>query len=80
VPERTLDPLPALVGVKWTEKLHMAPGNSVAQLVVVLKSGSVIVPSTCSVAVPVLVSVTVCAADALPTAVLAKVSALCERL
>jgi hypothetical protein len=81
-PERTpvLDPFPALAGVNVTLMLHIAPGSSVVQVLVVLKSGGAIDPSQCRVAVPVFVSVTVCAAEALPTGVLAKLSALCERL
>jgi hypothetical protein len=65
----------AVVGVKVTVRAQEAPGTSVAQVVVVLKSAGALMPLTVSSVVPVLVSVTVCGAEALPMPVTGKVSA-----
>jgi hypothetical protein len=57
-PERTLED-EVVVGVNSTEKLHVEPGNIVAQVVVVVKSAGAIIERMWMVVVPVLVSVMV---------------------
>jgi hypothetical protein len=75
VPVRTVA-LVAFVGVNITLKLQPAPGSTASQVVVVGKSTAGSIDNTCIVVVPVFVSVTICAAEALPSAVFANVSAL----
>jgi hypothetical protein len=66
----------AFVGVNVTVTPQVAPGRTVAQVVVAVKSAAGSTEATWIVVVPVFVSVTVCAAEALPTCVFANVRAL----
>ena len=77
VPERVVD-VEAVVGVKATEKVQVLPGATVVQVVVAVKSVVEFVERMWRVVVPVLVSITVCAAEALPMVVLRKVREPCE--
>lgn len=68
----------ALCGVKATVMGQVAPGTMVEQLPATVKSGEVWMLKMLSVAVPVLASVTVCAAELAPAEVLAKLSELAD--
>ena len=70
-PARVLWPLPGC-GVKLTDTVQLAPAIRVPQLVVAGKSAVLLMPEIAIVALPMLVTVTVCGEDALPTAVSAK--------
>jgi hypothetical protein len=67
-----------LCGVKVTVRVQLAAGRMVEQLEETAKSGVVCRPRMLSVVVPVLLRVTVCGVETLPTVVVAKVSELCE--
>ena len=69
---------PLVVGRKLTEKVQVLPGATVVQVVVAVKSVVEFVERMWRVVVPVLVSITVCAAEALPMVVLRKVREPCE--
>ena len=67
---------PDACGTKPTEKVQLAPGTTVAQVVCIAKSLVVNADATWMVAVPVLSRVIVWAGDTLPTAVCGKLSAV----
>src|SRR5579871_2328637 len=70
--------VPGSCGVKLAVMGQLAPGRSVAQVLVTVKSGVDWRAVMWMVVVPVLASVRVCGADALPTPVGAKVRELWE--
>lgn len=70
--------MPANRGVKLTDTVHDAPVASVPQLPVAVKSGEASSPVMWIGTLPMLATVKLCDADAVPTAVLPKVSAPCE--
>src|SRR5690242_181 len=72
--------VPVAVGVNRTVTVHDAPTARLAQVLLWLKSPLAETADTVAVVVPVLVTVTVCAADELPTRVPAKVRPVGVRL